>query len=772
MKRYLIRASLCLLSFILGVAVFIIYSFYQSVARVEGELTSPALSAEVKIIRDRWGIPHIFAANEKDLFFASGFVQAQDRMWQMDLLRRAGSGRLSEIFGTKTLDTDKLMRTLGLKEAVRKDFEKLTPALKDLIQSYCDGVNAWMNSRKWNWPPEFLALRYRPEPWTVQDSFVAKVILAVALSEEYQAEIMRAKLVNKLGAEKALQILEEGVGMPPALEISELFSMKSPDFPQDVGSNNWVISGSRSQSGKPLLANDPHLQISLPPVWYEIHMSCPTLNVTGVTMPGVPLVIIGHNDSIAWGVTYSYADVQDVYIERINDSRDMYLNEEGWKPLVKKEERIFVKGRKTPELLDVLWTERGPVISPHIVKSRLPLSLRWTLYEGGNTFDALYQLDKANNWEEFCLALRNFDAPSQNFVYADIQGNIGYYLAGKIPVRPKLVALFPFPGWQKEGRWSGFLEENEKPNVLNPPDGLIVTANNKIVPDNYPFYISCDWFSPFRANRIKELLLSREKHTVDTFKAIQNDIHSNAAGLFLSYMKDVQGAGGKAKEALDLLKNWDAEMNAQPAAALYEVFVKTFNEEVFQDELGNDYKDFDALFGRKPAGIFRILSDRESPWFDKKNTPAVEDRDAVIKSSLESAYGWLEENYGPPRKWDWPKMHAIEFQHSLGQVPVLKFFNKGKHPVSGEIFTVKATFSQGYETKVGPSYRQIIDLSDLNRSISVISSGQNGHFLGRHYGDQIPLWLEGRYHPMLFEHKDIQANSEGVLIMKPTPEKK
>lgn len=774
MKKFLKIAGISVFSLLLGFFLFVIFSFYYSLPKTKGKIALKALNADIEIIKDRWGVPHIFAQNEKDLFFAAGFVHAQERMWQMELTRRAGFGRLSEMFGKATLEKDKFMRNLGLKEAAQKDYENLTPLLKELLLAYCQGINAWIHSRKFDWPPEFLLLRLRPEPWSIMDSLIVKEIMAFLLSMDYSSQIVRAKLVKRLGPEKALQILEEGVEIPSShAENASLSSDMRFSLPFQ-GSNSWVLAGSRTRSGKPLLANDPHLEISLPPIWYEIHLCCPSLNAIGVSLPGVPLVIIGHNESIAWGLTASAADVQDVYIEKFDSSEDKYLDKDGWESLLKKEEKILIKGKKEPQKMEIRWTSRGPIITPLIVQSQSPLSLCWTIYEGGRTFESFYLLNKAQTWQEFVEAAKLFDVPSHNFVYADSHGNIGYYLSGKIPLRKKEAALFPYPGWEGEGNWQGFLEEEKKPTLFNPEEGFIVTANNKIISDDYPYYISCDWDAPFRALRIKELLLRQEKHSVESLKQIQNDVYSQKGELFLPYIKEIKEAKGIAREALKIIKDWNLEISSGKGASLFEVFMNFFHEEVFKDELGEDFKDFDFLFRRKQAGLLRILSDPLSSWFDKKETLQVEGREEIIEASLEKAYLWLEKNYGSPEKWDWMKMHSINFEHALSQVPLFKFFNRGPYPVSGDAFTVRASFSLygSYKTTHGASFRQIVDLSDLKNSICVITSGQSGHFLSRNYDDQIPFWLEGQYHPMLFFPEDIKlASSETLLLKAETREK-
>jgi penicillin amidase len=766
MRKIFKFAAIPLIFFLLGFFIFLFIYFRNSIPKKDGKVILKGLAADVRIVTDTWGVPHIFAQNENDLFFACGYVHAQERMWQMELSRRAGLGRLSEIFGKKTLDRDKSVRNLGLKEAASKDLEMLFPEVRDLLISYSQGVNSWINSRRLNWPPEFLLLRYRPEPWSIMDSLIIKELMALLLCGDYASEFMRAKLVSKLGAEKALQIIEDGIKISSS-QIEDFVSDELLPVPNFQGSNNWVLSGNRTESGRPLLANDPHLEISLPPIWYEIHLNCPTMDVVGVSLPGVPLVIIGHNGSISWGITNSCADVQDLYIEKLNSSKDMYLDKEGWKPLEKNEQIIWVRGEKKPEKIGISWTDHGPLISPTLVESRKPLSLSWTIYEGGRTLESIYLLNKAKDWREFQDALRLFDSPSQNFVYADRHGNIGYYLSGKIPVRKEEVALFPYPNWEDGSNWEGYLKEEEKPHLYNPDEGFIVTANNKITPPDFPHYVSVDWGAPFRAERIKELLLKKEKHTIESLKKIQNDIFSKKGEHFLPLLGEIREAKKNLSEALTIIKSWDLLMSSSKEAALFKVFMDVFHKEVLQDELGEDFENYDSLFRRKKAGLLRILSDPHSSWFDRKDTPIRETREDIVKTALEKAYDRMRENYGSPENWDWMKLNSIHFQHVLGGVLFFRFFNRGSYPLSGDAFTVKSSYSTDHGTTHGASYRQIIDLSDLRNSVCVLTSGQSGHFLSKFYDDQIPLWLEGRYHPMLFYPEDIEENAAGLLILKP-----
>ncbi len=763
MRKFVQFSLISIFFLLLGAFLLLLLQLYRGGPKVRGKVSLEGLSEEVRIFRDEWGVPHIFSQNEKDLFFACGYVHAQERMWQMDVTRRAGFGRLSEVLGKASLERDKVMRNLGLKEAAQRDFENLTPEMKEVIYAYADGINAWIKSRKFNWPPEFLLLRYRPQFWSPLDSLIIKEVMSLILCRDYHSEAMRARLVKSLGKEKACQILEEGIP-PPPIEAEGL-SLSTNSLPLQ-GSNNWVVSGKRTVSGKPLLANDPHLEISLPPIWYELHIHCPSLNAIGVTIPGVPFIVIGHNQSIAWGMTNSGADVQDLFIEKLNSPGDLYFDKDEWKPLQKKREEIRVKGKKSATI-EVSWTVRGPIITPHIIKSELPLSLSWSIYEGGRSPEALYLLNKAQTWQEFAQALAFFDVPSQNFVYADTVGNIGYYLSGKIPRRPAETALFPFPGWEEKGQWRGYLAEETKPYRFNPEEGFIVTANNKIISEDFPHYISFDWDEAFRAERIKDLLFQKEKHDLGSFKRIQNDIYSKEGELIFPILEKMSGAKGEFKKALDMIQNWDLTMGFGKEPALFKVFMRFFCEDVFKDELGEDFEEFNDLFRRKKAGLLRIISDPLSPWFDKADTKSIETREDIVRMSLERAYEWLEKSYGQSQNWDWMKMNAFHYRHSLGRVSLFKFFNRGPYPLSGDANTIKTSFTRGDGTIFGVSFRQIIDLSNLNNSVCVLTSGQSGYYLSRHYDDQIPLWLEGQYHPMLFDSGEIADKAIEVLILKP-----
>jgi len=770
MKKRLLVAFAGVVFFLAGFLFFLIVSFHLSKPVESDRISVKGIGEPIEILVDGWGVPHVTAQNEEDLFFACGFFHAQERMWQMEIQRRAGAGRLSEILGKAALPRDRFLRNLGLKEAAQKSYEKLSRGERELMTAYSRGINFWMKSRGWNWPPEFLILRFRPEPWHPMDCLLIKEVMSLLLCTDYPSELMRGNLAKRLGSQKALQILEEEVKAVPE-EAGESSSGRLRDFFFTGESNNWVVSGDLTKTGKPLLASDPHLQISVPPIWYEIHLHCPTINVMGASIPGLPFVVIGHNEYIAWGLTNSGLDVQDLYIERLDEDGTRYRNFDGWKPLQKNEEVFHVRGRKEPDRMTIDWTERGPIISPEIIESLTPLSLRWCIHDGGQEFKAFFLLNKARNWDEFREALSFYGAPSQNIVYADVEGNIGYWLMGKIPIRDAGAALFPFPGWLEKGRWQAFLEEENKAYIYNPEDGIIVTANNRILPESFPYYLSVDWDMPFRATRIRELLLQEHAHDVTTFQKIQNDIYAKNSETIFQMLQELPADEGESGRALKLLRNWDRRMGRGEAPLLYKTFLDFFMEETLKDELGEDFRSYDFLFRRKNAGVMRILAEPKSPWFEKEDSPGSESRDAVVRRSLEKAMAWLKQEYGPQESWDWKTVHAVHYEHLLGKVLLLRFFNKGSYPVSGDAFTVNSTYSWGDGTTHGPSFRQIVDLTDIGKSVCVLTSGQSGHFLSRHYDDQIPLWLEGRYHPMLFNQKDVEADARSRLLLKPFPER-
>jgi len=754
---------------LLGASILIYFLFRSSLPDRKDSVTIPGLSSEVIVSRDKWGIPHIKADNEQDLFLATGFIQARERLWQMELIRRLAYGRLSEILGKPGERFDVRSRVLGIPLAIERDYQKLPVEMKELLSAYARGVNAYLGSLKWNWPPEFMILRFRPEPWRVEDTLAIKHVLAMELAADLTSELPRMNIM-KLTGHRGLEVLEPNIDFAPDPEVRlDLLFLGELERPILAGSNNWVISGSLTESGQPLLANDPHLAISVPPIWMEIDLESPDYKVSGVTVPGVPLVIIGHNQYIAWGVTNSYLDVQDIYVEQVNWDNESYFRKGEWKPFTFRKEIVKIRGEKEPRIMNIRWTEEGPMLNPFLLNCEMPVTLRWTIYEGDQTVYGLYLINRARNWTEFCQGVRLFENPSQNFVYADIAGNIGYYLSGKIPVRKKETAVYPYPGWRDDSLWTGYLAEEDKPNQFNPPAGFIVTANSDLYPEGYQHYLGYDWLSSDRKERIKELIAARPKHSLESLMAIQNDVYSRRAERVKKVLNQIRLSDPAAEQARKILVQWDGEVRGGLAPAIFEVFWEKLQELTFSDDFRAYYEQIADYFRFKEAGLERILGQPDSRWFDNRETEKVETREEMIEKALLETLSSLRKKFGRnEEKWDWSLLHRLHYQHLLGQKWFLGFFNAGRFPMIGDSTTVRASFgSGGWETTGGASCRLIVDLSDLDRSLSVITSGQSGHFMSPHYRDQISLYLNSLYHPWSFSAAAVGRNLERIEKLLP-----
>jgi len=765
-----------------GAYLFMRRTFPQT----NGTLQVAGLQDQVEIYRDKWGVPHIFAQNEHDVFFAQGYVHAQDRLWQMEFNRRVGAGRLSEVLGEATLKSDRFLRTIGLYRAAQADLQVLPAEIINVLQAYADGVNAFIETHQNRLPIEFQLLRFKPEPWTPVDSLVWGKVMCFDLGDNWENELLRARLIAAFGEEKARQLIPPYPGQgpfiipPEAKSYSFLDSLSLDDYQQvkellgiysqQLGSNNWVVDGSKTATGRPLLANDPHLDIQMPSIWYEIHLVGGGLDVIGASFPGAPGVIIGHNRDIAWGVTNAMPDVQDLYIEKINpDNPNQYEFKGHWEDMTILHEEIKVKGRDQPVKLDVRLTRHGPIMTPVLKKAKQQLALRWTALEGGQLFRSVYMLDRARNWEEFREALRYWHAPSQNFVFADKQGNIGYQMPGNIPIRAKGQGLVPVPGWTGEYEWSGYIPFEELPFVHNPPQHYIVTANNKIVPDDYPYFISYEWAPPFRAQRIVQLLQDREDLTADDFRDIQADTYSIPGATLLPYILALEPQGWLQERAMNVLRDWDFRVEIKSAGAgIFEVTYWRLLANTFGDELQQaGIEDWHGL----PLALLNIMDDKDNPWFDDVRTSEAENRDDIVRRSFQEALDFWGNKFGDvPHQWTWGRIHQATFAHPLGSVkPLNLLFNRGPVPARGAGETVDAAgykFGQ-FTVKALASYRQIIDVGQWDNSRWQHTTGQSGQPLHKHFADMISSWQAVEHHPMLYEKADIEANKEGLLILQP-----
>ena len=767
-----------------GVYVFVRRTFPET----NGTLQVAGLQDRVEVYRDKWGVPHIFAQDEHDLFFAQGYVHAQDRLWQMEFNRRVGAGRLSEVLGEATLKSDRFLRTIGLYRAAQADLQVLPAEVINALQAYADGVNAFIATHKNRLPLEFTLLGFQPEPWTPTDTLAWGKVMCMDLGGNWESELLRARLISAFGEEKARELVPPYPGqgpfiIPPEaksygyLDISILADYQEVKaltgmWSQHVGSNNWVVDGSKTATGRPMLANDPHLGIQMPSIWYEIHLVSGDMDVVGASFPGVPGVIIGHNRDIAWGVTNVGPDVQDLYVEKINpDNPNQYEFKGRWEGMTVLHEEIKVKGREEPVKLDVRLTRHGPLMTPVVSQAKEQLALRWTALEGGQLFLSVYMLDHARNWEEFRAALRYWQAPSQNFVFADRQGNIGYQMPGDIPIRAQGRGLVPAPGWTGEYEWTGYIPFEELPFVYNPPTHYVVTANNKVVPDSYPYFISDEWSEPFRAQRIVELLQAKDKLTVDDFRDIQSDTYSIPGAALVPYILALEPNGWLQERAMKVLKDWDFHTEAKSAgAAIFEATYWRLLANTFGDELQQAGIEEKEWLG-SPMALLSIIAAGDSQWFDDLRTPEVENRDDILRRSFQEALDFWGNKFGDmPQLWTWGQVHRATFAHPLGSVkPLDLIFNRGPVPARGDGDTVDAAgYGLGdFEVQVVASYRQIIDVGEWENSRSQHTAGQSGQPLHKHYGDMVASWQAVQHHPMLYEKDDITANKEGLLILLP-----
>jgi len=777
----------------------------RSFPQTDGSLQIPFLKDTVEVFRDGYGVPHIYASNEYDLFVVQGFIHAQDRFWQMEFWRRIGAGRLSEILGPGALDQDRFIRTVGWNRTAQEEAEKLSGPELAALQAYADGVNYYINTQRGKLGLEFTMLgltgvSFDPEPWTPVNSLSWAKVMAWDLGGNRTAELTRANILAVLGTTALSELMppypsDYPVIVSQALNEATLgsvpeaaFNMRAFGYGEGLGSNNWVISGSRTESGKPILANDPHLGIQMPSIWYEAGLHCEPVgpecpyNIVGATFAGVPGVIIGHNDHIAWGVTNLGPDVQDLFVEKVNPDNPNQVEFRGrWEDVQIIEEKIFVAGQEEPEIMRARVTRHGPIINDVLdgIEENWsfgwqPLALSWTALEPGTIVQSVLSLDRASNWEEFRDALRFWDAPSQNFVYADVDGNIGYQAPGRIPIRAAGNGTLPAPGWSGTHEWIGYIEFDDLPNSFNPEKGYIATANNAVVDASYPFFLSADWSPGFRVRRIVELIEAEDKLGIDDMKRIQGDSSPIYAQDILPYILAVAPSESQQAEALDLLRNWDGVADREsPAAALFESLRGHLVVRVFKDETGDEL--LSRAGGSLQVALLKLFAQPNSHWFDNIDTPEVESMEQTVLLALQDTIDELDEKLGGDMAtWQWGELHTATFENqSLGQSGIgliEAIFNRGPVPVDGAIATVNNTgysLNEPYAVTTVPSIRHIIDFEYFEQSLAMHTTGQSGHPYNRHYDDMIDPWRNIEYHAMLWTRGQVEAAAESHLTLVP-----
>jgi len=766
----------------------------RAVPPVEGRLRLPGLERPVEVIRDRWGVPHLYAERREDLFLAQGYVTASERLFQIEILYRTGLGRLSELFGPLSLPIDRFIRTVGWNRTARRHVDGYDDVSLEMAAAFHAGVRAWAEGMPAP-PVEYVVLE--ADPWIPQgeDAVVAGtaagVALAWSLSRNWDAELLRAEIAERLGPDVVRALFPDTE--PDAAAViagkaagSDRLGLLDRALlpPSGQGSNQWVVGGTRSETGLPLLANDPHLLVGVPSAWFECHLSGPGIDALGVALPFAPGILIGHNDRIGWGFTNTEGDVQDLFLERLSEDRTAAEFEGGWEPLTVHREEIPIRGR-APEVLEVRETRHGPLVDSYMVGVAEPVvveggirhtyALRWVGAESGVAPSVILAMNVARTCEEFRAALEGWHCPGQNVVYADTEGNIGYQLTGRYPVRPRGDGSFPVPGWTGEHEWEGWIPIDELPRAFNPEDRLLLTANNRPHDQSFPHLITRDFLPPFRARRIAQLVTERERHTTETFARMQVDTVSLPAAALVPRLLRLDPSGERQERALGLLRGWDVHLSAQsPAAALYEVWATHIARLVLRPVLGEDlYVHFHGRRQWTNAFLYQVLPGLldypTARWFGADGGEA---RDRLLREALDAALDELTAALGEDvASWRWGDLHSVRFAAGMAGIPELRgLLTAGEVPLGGDEQTVlQGMFEpeRSYRVVVAPSWRMIVDLSDLDASVGVLAPGQSGHPASPHFRDLLDPWASGDHHPLPFSRRAVEEAAEGTLRLEP-----
>jgi penicillin amidase len=742
------------------------------------------LSGKVEVIHDKYGVPHIYAGNLSDLFFAQGFAHAQDRFWQMELNRRTATGTLSELFGAIALDTDRAVRTFGFSRLGREDLKNAGDAILSAVEAYTHGVNAFLQNRPKGLPVEFTLLGHSPHPWTIEDTMALSRMMIWQLGHAWYGEIIRAKLVEAVGAEHASDweiadpghvytTCENGIEFnriePSGLLRPELGPFLSPG----KGSNVWALAGSRTVTGAPIFCNDMHMELSLPGLWYENHLTAPGFNTTGVSLPGTPIVLVGHNERIAWGCTLAYTDCEDLFVEKINpENSHQYRYLDQWQDMEVIPEKITVKGRKEPFLEEVRITRHGPIISHMWSYPEKALADQSTCLQPSHTLDGWYAVNLAAGWDDFVRAMKLIEAPQINFGYSDVDGNIGIWTSGRHPIRASGDGSIPAPGWSGTHEWIDEVPFEQMPHLFNPAKGYLANGNNRLVEDDYPYFLGGAWMNGYRTKRVSQLIEEKGKLGIQDCASIQVDQLSLPAAEFLTLLDGLPEDDADIRLALSMLHSWDCQLvPGSTAAAVYEVTrnlaVRALLEPVLGKKLTDEtlgasvntvlYGD-NEFYGHDTRALLRILTDENNWWLAKAGG-----REKVLCASLKTAVEFLRAKLGAdPASWQWGRIHQLTLEHAMGmQKPLDRVFNRGPFPMGGDTDTVWQTAMMPdtpYNARLWqPSMRHIIDMGDLSRSMFVMPFGQSGHLASPHYDDLTAFWLKGELVPMLWTRAQVEA---------------
>ncbi len=743
---------------------------------------------EVLVCRDAYGIPHIYAQNESDLYRAVGYCMAQDRLWQMDLLRRACTGRLSEIFGEELVETDLLMRSLRMTEKSRMILEDASDPMVLACLAFADGVNRYIESHIDRLPPEFYILRYKPEEWLPEHSINLVGYMGWDLRLSWNEEVVLDKIRRKFGDDKAKELVPQmalhKTVVYPGWESTLLSAgnqLRNLGLVVFDGSNNWAVSGRKSDNGKPILANDMHLGLNSPGIWYQMHQVVEgAINVTGVVLPGQPFVVAGHNDRIAWGFTNVMVDNVDFYLEKINPENPHQYEFNGeWREMEVRAEEIKISRDKIV-LEELRFTHRGPIVSRFHDAEESAISMRWIGNDYSNELRSVYLVNRADNWDEFRNAMRTFISVSQNTVYADVDGNIGLYCCAGVPVRKDGHTNAIVPGWTDEYDWQGIVPFDELPHSFNPERGYVSSANNRTTGENYPHYISHWFYPPTRIDRIREMLVEKDQFSVADFKRMHADQKSKLVErikpIIMTELEKSDDWGDLEKQILDAFSSWDGVLSRTSlGATVFEKFLCQYTENLLLDEMGEElFADFLDSGLLRDYTIDNTMEAGQSLWSDDKNTPdKTETFTDIVQKSFKETVAYLRENHGSNTdKWQWGQIHRLTLGHPLGSVKVLDWlfgFNSGPYEVGGSSHTVcpySYPESEPFDVTWGASHRHIYSLADWDESLTIIPTGVSGIPASPHYCDQTRLYIENEYHPDYFSRKMVEKNAKYRMIIR------
>jgi len=764
--------------------------FLRPMPSIDGDERLLGLHERAEVLRDAYGVPHVFAADAHDLFFLQGFVTAQDRLWQMDLYRRAASGRLAEILGEPGLESDKFMRTIGLARAAQLDQSAITPGTLAILQAYADGVNKFLDQHGESLPFEFTLLGYKPELWSPLDSLTVAKLQLYDAAGNYPQELLRAGLASRFGPD-VLPALMPDPGISVSFDEVRWREVAADLAPgpvtsggaaalgtilggagESLGSNCWALAGSKTKSGKPLLAGDPHLPVRNPSIWFELALSMPDLSLIGFSIPGVPGVVIGHNDKVAWSFTYAEADTQDLFVEH-QDPTDLrrFEYQNRFEAATFRRETITVKGRADPVLLDVAVTRHGPIITPVLEGEKAQLALRWSALDATKTVDAVLGMNRATSIDDFRRAAADFSGATLSACVADTAGHIGYMLVGRLPDRPGDGSM-PVAGWNGVSEWRGLLPADANVMVVDPPDGLILNANNRPFTSPTQAGYGGEWDPGFRYAYLKSVLDQARSADVASIARVQNDYTSLPVQRFRDAIAAGRPTTALGQQAQKIVRGWDGSLAVESTgAAIYEAWILAMCRAAFADKLGGALYDDYAANGRPTYALYQLLASTTSPWFLALGDSSIVGRDALSGVALDNAAKDLSTRLGSDiAKWRWGDLHGVAFEHPLSAVrPLDLFLTIGPVKRAGDGYSPNNgaySLTKPFAVRSHASERQIVDLGDLDASVSVIPTGESGQPFSKHWGDQTALWASGRYKAMALTRERL-GQLEGKQIYRP-----